>query len=263
MSLSDLDSLQVKFSFVGPRKRIMPSIAFTTPSRTLDIGQFAPFERSGFAYDDEDSEAEFTASAEEMKALIDSVGTLPSITPGGVATGGYVSLAMVNSIDGETKGFEAIADRPSGKDLFAKVLEALAGNLPASRLIAVFACATGMMAAEPPTNVSKQVTVRLHSLRFDRTHGTFVGIVRLQNNGAKSLPAPIAVALSLSDGPTILSPDGFTCVTSPRGVPLIRVLSAGSLGSGQTIERTISIENPDEVKIVVRRSIVFAGAGLP
>src|SRR5580765_45337 len=211
MSLGDLDSLQVKFSFVGSRKRVIPSVAFTTPARTLDLAHFTPFERPGFAYEDDDTEPEFTVSTVEMQALIDSVGSLASVTTGGVSDSAYVSFAMVNSIKGEVKGFEAIVDNPSGTELFTSVLEALGGNASATRVIADFACATGMMAATPPTNVSKQVSVRLHSLRFDRTQGTYAGIIRVQNNGGNALPAPIVVALSLAAGPTILSPDGYTC----------------------------------------------------
>lgn len=42
MSLRDLDSLQVKLTDVGPRRRPIPTIVFTTPTGAIDLEAFRP-----------------------------------------------------------------------------------------------------------------------------------------------------------------------------------------------------------------------------
>lgn len=198
-----------------------------------------------------------------MKALIDGVGTLPFIIAGGIDSSGRVSFSMVNSIDAMTRGFEAIVNMSSGKRLFAEVLEALKGNLPAWIRVRGFASATGMLASAPPAVLAEHVTVSLRRLRFDKRFGASVGRVRVRNDGPRALPAPIAVALVLDGSHYVVLPHGFTYATTPRRIPFLFVLSSGSLRPGQSVEQVITIDNPDRDKLVIRQSKVLAGAWAP
>lgn len=262
MSMAELANLQVKFTYIGARKRGFPSIAFTTPGRTLDMSLFTAYERPGMIYDDdEDVEAEFSASAIEMRAILDGVATLPAITAGDVEDGAVLSFALVNTINGMVKGFESVVARPTGRQLFEKVLVALQGNGPASEKLVGFACAMGMAPGTSPPNLAPQVIARLSGVRHDRGLDQYVGILRVKNSSAATIQGPIVVAFRIVGSAQVVSPDGFSCRTSPKGLPFVRVLTTGSLAPGATINKQISFTNPDRVKIVLTSIGVFGSQG--
>src|SRR6266849_2458712 len=101
MSLQQLQTLQVKLTYVGAQLEPISTVAFTSPFNTLDLTQFVPFRRPGINYSNDDSGVQtFTATPEELKAVIDNVATLPNITAGGVASDPLISFALFNSAGG-------------------------------------------------------------------------------------------------------------------------------------------------------------------
>src|SRR5437773_812035 len=92
LSAAQLAGTQVRFTYVGALFGGTSSAAFTTTGRTLDLSGFIQYYRSGYAYGgDGTATADFTATTGELKAMIDSVGTLPAVTAGTADSSGILS----------------------------------------------------------------------------------------------------------------------------------------------------------------------------
>src|SRR5438132_3328777 len=97
MSATDLQTLQVKLTYVGPQQEPTPTVAFTSPTNVLNLSQFVPFRRPAFNYGNDDLDVRsFSASVGELQAVIQDVGTLPNVTAGG-ATGDFLSFGLLNT----------------------------------------------------------------------------------------------------------------------------------------------------------------------
>jgi len=258
MSVGDMATLEVKLTWLGPQEKGVPTRLFTA-SGTGNLALFIPFERPGFDYLNDDSGAiESSASNVRLKALIDSVATLPNVTDGGIDSSGVLSFALLNTVGG-TKCFESIVDAANGTALFARMHAALAGA-PAVRRADEMACEIEMTGAVAPPDVTGSVTARLSGVRLDRASGHFAAKLKVTNTSGSSLPAPISVVLDFESNAKLLGDSGSTCRIGPPGRPYLDVLSTGSLAPGASLEVVIQIENPDldPVKVV---PTVFAGAG--
>ena len=55
MTLAQLTTLQVKLTYVGAQDRTQPSLAFTSPSNTLNLSAFIPFRRPAISYANDDA----------------------------------------------------------------------------------------------------------------------------------------------------------------------------------------------------------------
>src|SRR5207244_698688 len=106
-----------------------------------------------------------SVSTAEMKALIDSIGTLPAVTDGGVDSPEYVSFGLFANVSGQPKCFESIMDIASSRDLVGKALSALAANQAAVSALASHGCALGLFAAGIADIVDDRVHVTIGAFR--------------------------------------------------------------------------------------------------
>jgi hypothetical protein len=133
MSSSDLTHLQIKFTYVGPRKGGYPSFAFTTRKETINASEFAPYYRAAYDYDEDDYLiGAFTATNSEMHAIVRNVGRIETVRKGLVESGGNISFSMLNRIRGVTRCFEAIVSWKTGSEIVRQIDLALPNN-PAGR----------------------------------------------------------------------------------------------------------------------------------
>src|SRR5262245_25947924 len=141
MSLTDLATLQVKLTYVGPQREVHQTVLFAASPSVFNLSLFLPFRRPGISYsNDNASVLSFTASTTELKAVIDNVGLLPNVTAGGVSSSPYLSFALLNTAGG-TKAFEAILDLTDAASLFTQIRLALAQNTSGGlRLVSDQAC---------------------------------------------------------------------------------------------------------------------------
>src|SRR5262249_54130722 len=129
LSLAQLDSLQVKITYVGSQKKITPTVAFRTAARPLDLSVFVPYERAKFGYGGDAIAIEgFSVSGAEMRAIIDSVAALTDVAAGSAVASGRVSFSLSFAERGKVKVFESIVDTSAGIPLFQKLLSAVATN---------------------------------------------------------------------------------------------------------------------------------------
>jgi hypothetical protein len=258
MSLDDLKTLQVKLTYLGPRKDILSTVAFTSTFNTLDLSKFVPFRQPGFDYDADDLSVQtFSASPAELKAVIDNVAMLPAVTAGGVASPPYLSFMLLNTL-GSTKVFEAILSKADTADLFAKLRLALASNKDGLRKLNDMACPLGVLESGTPTDVSAQVGVTLGGVRINRATGRFVGTATLKNNSAVAIAGPVSLLLDLPGSVSLFNSDGTTCGTTPRGREFINV--PAGLAAGASAQLTLEFNNPDS-EAIKPTTKVLAGPG--
>ncbi len=259
MSLEQLKSLQVKLTFVGEQARPIPSVAFTSIFHTLDLGKFVPFRRSGINYsNDELAVRSFSASPEELKALIDGVGTLPDVTAGGVAEEVFLSFALFNSagpghpshdahgLHAGDRAFEAVLNQSDAAAVLGKVLRALQSNSLGSRVLSAMACSLDVLGPDRPIDVSGKVTVAVSGVRLSRTTGRFVATATVKNNSPDTIPGPVSLVLDLEGNVSLFNADGQTCATSPEGREFINfALTGNALPPGESAEVVLEFNNPD------------------
>jgi hypothetical protein len=265
MSLADLSTLQVKLTYIGAQSAPSPALIFAASLSIINPSLFTPYRRppaTNYAVDDH-SPATITASTSDLKALIDSVGTLPDVTDGDVDANGDLSFSLLNTAGGTTKAFEAIVDSTNGRALFDKLLVALRNNASAVRGLRTFGCVIGSLPVEPPTSVQGQVQVKSSGLRADRQKPTeYVGKVRVTNTSGSTITAPLFLVVIVHADADLYGRDGETCNIAPPGHPFMIVKSSGGLAAGAFIERPLRFTNPSKSKLNVEFK-VFAGPGTP
>jgi len=129
-NLEQLRTLQVKLTYVGPQRRPIHTVAFTSDLNVLDMERFRPFRRAGFHYGNDDlpSNWTFTCSPEELQGMIKSVGEIGAVRQGKVI-GECLSFMMYNTTPQGDRAFEAILDAETSELLLSKIKAALApGN---------------------------------------------------------------------------------------------------------------------------------------
>src|SRR5262245_54096420 len=168
MSLADLGKLQVKLTYVGNQNAGLGTILFGAPGNVLNAGLFIPFRRAEQAYANDDvGQIKFTASVQELKAMIDSVAVVTDVTDGDVDPGGIVSFSLLSTAGDTTKVFEAIVNSTSGSELFAQMLAALKTNATAVSTLRPFGCGAAILPAAPPADVQAQLQVKAGGFRAD------------------------------------------------------------------------------------------------
>lgn len=262
MTLQQLSTLQVKLTYVGPQLAALPTLAFTSNLNVVSVDAFTPFYRPNINYvNDTIKVRSFTATPQELEAVIDNVGTLPDVRAGGVAEPHFLSFSMVNT-QPMLKGFEAILNKSQSNELFAELRESLATNKEGLKKISEMACALDLLEPARPMDVSGSVMVKFTGLRPDRHTGFFVNSVSVTNNSGSTLPAPVSLVLDLPGTVGLVGADGTTCGTNPVGRQFIHLpIPATGLAPGATVTITLHFENPNKEPIAPNTFKVLAGPG--
>lgn len=144
MSLTDLATLQVKITYAGKQRHSHRSLIITATGHQPNMALFSQYLRPGVNYfNDVWPPLTFTATAGELKALVDGVGLLPSVTDGDVDPGGYVSFALSNTAGGTAKVFEAVLNEATGALVFDKLLNSLQANATGRKMVWEFGSRSG------------------------------------------------------------------------------------------------------------------------
>ena len=263
MSLVDMDSVRIKLTYGGPQDALLATLVIHKTGASPEIALFTPFRRAGFEYSNDDGPVgAVSATREELKAIIDNVGTVPRVTDGGFDPVGYVSFALMSTGGGGVKVFESVINDTTGRDLFAQALTAVASNAEATRDVRRFACDAAMIPLNTPANVESLVSVAFSGLRADpAAKGQFVGKVIIRNHSAAPIPPPLTLLVIRKGGNAeLVDDDGATCAVYLRGVPFIRLDVGAGLAAGTSVEKMLRFANPSLMKFDVEFR-VFAGPG--
>ena len=142
LSPAQLQTLQVKLSFVGPGNKP----AGTAGLNLTDISKFVPFEKADLIYGgDEFVPQTCPASTGELSALISGAGQIPDVAAAAYALLPFLSFMLVQSDGSGDNGFEAVLDEAASGDLLNKVLQALnTSNSACYRLLLTFSPQLGI-----------------------------------------------------------------------------------------------------------------------
>ena len=109
LDATQLQTLQVKLTFVGTQEKTIATVAFSATGATVDMSRFVPFRREGVVYTNDDfpSVRTFPATPEELQAVVDAVAEIPAATDSATVQEQFLSFMMVAE-EGSSIGFEAI-----------------------------------------------------------------------------------------------------------------------------------------------------------
>jgi hypothetical protein len=261
MSLTDLATLQVKLTYVGPQREAISTVAFTTPTNTLDLNAFQAIRRPGLSYANDNFPIKsFSAATTELGAMISGVAAFPNITTGGVDLTPYLSFAMLNTAVGPS-AFEAVLGLPDAANLFATLKSVFANNKPGLKLINEMACSIGLLEPGTPANVTNSATVAISGFRLNRSTRRYVGTATVTNTSSAPFMGPVTLVFAFGGGVRLFSADGATCALIPQGRDYLTLdLTGGQLSAGEVIQVPLDLDNPNNDAIKVTTQL-FAGPG--
>jgi hypothetical protein len=262
MTLNQLNTLQVKLTFVGAQEGPIPTVAFTSPANVLDLSKFVPFRRPDISYaNDEIAVKSFTASTTELKAVIDDAGMIPAVVAGGEAADTYVSFALCNTVATSVKVFEVVLSHDDTVVLFQALRKALATNAEGLRIVNEMGCFIAAREPGVPTDVSAIAPVSLSGVRLDRATGRFVTTASVKNTSASVITGPVSLVLIFPGTVKLFNASGLTCGTSPVGRDFIDFPLVGNvLPADGTAQVKLEFTNPDSEPISPTTK-VLAGPG--
>jgi hypothetical protein len=262
MSQADLGTLQVKLTYAGNQTVGTRSVVITATGHADNIALFTPFRRPSVNYvNDGAPPLAFSASTQQLKGLIDSVGTLPSVTDGNVDPDGYISFALLNTAGGDTVAFESVVNDTTGPALFGAMLAALQGNAAGTRMVSDFGCGASALPSNAPASLEGQVSISFSGLRKDRrAKAVFVGTVRVKNTSPATITAPLSLVVVRNGNAELLAESGITCNIHPAGFPYVDLPIGSGLAPGGQVAIELRFANPSLEKFDVTFR-AFAGPG--
>jgi hypothetical protein len=262
LSVGDMGRVQSKITFMGLQNVPVATIAFAVQGNTMNLGLFTPFQRLGFDYgNDRFAEKSFSASAQELSAMIDSVATVPEVACGAAESAAIISFALLDTLDGTPRVFESIVGSRTAQKLFAKLLAVFKNNARASSDLRLFGCSEGILPNDPPASVDGRVSVRFSGVRADRAaKGQFIGRVRMTNTSGTTISAPVTLLIVVGGSADLIGADGHSCRTNLSGHPFVILAPTVGLAPGATIERVLRFANPSLEKFNTSFH-VFSGLG--
>lgn len=267
MLTSDLDSLQVKLTWMGAQISRVPTLAITADGHAPALAGFRPYYRPEFRlrYSSDYSPPVAAAlSTTALASMIDSIDTLPDVTDGAIDTAAVWSFGLHNTVDGIVKVFESVISYPNAQSLLRKIRPITMNDADASPTIDQYSCEVGLLTGTPISDVTNSVSLEFGGFRRNRHHeGRFVQNVKLTNLSAVSIAAPIRLVLVPVGNVRLSGAAGRTCLAHPRRAQYVMALASGSLAPSQSIEVAVNVTNPDSETITYRLRKVFAGAGEP
>lgn len=261
LSPTELATVQVKITYLGPSDSPVGSLAFSCAPNAVDPYVFRPFRRTEFSPYYDFASTVFQVAPDLLHAMIDSVGTLAGVTDGGVDSSGYVSFAMLKTVGG-TRVFESIVDETNGRLLIAKMQAAFSGDANALRLTTECGCRMSLLYDNPPAEVTQVVSVKCGGFRQVRKSDQYAARVRVTNSSGVTLQAPVTLLPGIiGENVELVGEGGWTCAIEPGGEAYLTLpTGSGGLAPGAHVDITLHIKNPSMDRIRVQPQ-VFAGPG--
>src|SRR5262249_53587029 len=199
----------------------------------------------------------------DLRAIVDSLATLPSVAAGSAVATGAVSLSLSFAERGKLMVFESIVDTTAGIPMFQKMVQAVAANASATRYPYAAACVSDSTRHSPLADVSDRVAVTLAQLEPEPESDRSMGTLRVTNTSRAPLEAPLHVSIEMPGDVHPLDPRCYTCVTHPSWTPLFDLLPSGELPPGGHTDLHVEFDTAEKDKIEIGRCRVYSGAGNP
>lgn len=108
---SDYATYAFKFTYLGAKKKIVPTNGGHGSNRIFNVSDFKPFERSTHSHGNDDLAvgSVITLSNHEFKAFVDGIGTHPALQGTQDVTDPNASLMIIGGSGSRTKCWEHLA----------------------------------------------------------------------------------------------------------------------------------------------------------
>jgi hypothetical protein len=254
LSQEELETLHIKFSYLCGSFTTVWTHVYTAHGTATDLSPFTLCRRPEFEYWWDRIELRGgTASIRELQAAIDSVGTLPEITAGGVDSLGCLSFSLLYLTDGTARCFEAVVAEERGRSLLLKLRQGFASNPEVVADLTGLACANDMLQPPGPADVTDDVHLRFTAIREVNDSRVFVGRVTVTNESSVTLPAPMILVITPEHAAIdLLNADDRTCQLEPRMKQYIELpVSGDGLPADQSVEVELLFGDPSRTPIVL------------
>jgi len=117
----DYDVYQLKFTYLGPQKKDVPSLAVVGPARAYTENLFVPYER-GFDYgNDEFTGDTLLMAGPELMNFVSAIATVPALTDTALIAEPNMSLMILRDFGPAEVCWEHLATRGETDTLFQKL----------------------------------------------------------------------------------------------------------------------------------------------
>jgi hypothetical protein len=251
-------SLQVRVGAVGDAAANGSPAIFGSAAQPLDPDAFRAHRHAGQRYEpDGVMPYQFTASPEELAAVIDSLNDVTAVAEGRVSSAGQLSIAMMAKTEDGARAFEAVLAESDARAAMSRLLGALSANFPAVTTLREIGCRTGTLPIAAPESLDARVKLVFSGLRQDKASPSeLYGTVTLTNISEEALPSPLTLIVLIDGGAKLIGSDGTTCRAEPAGKPFVTLDDAGSLAFKASVQRNVRLFTPDGVKPEVTFKLV-------
>lgn len=279
---SDLETAQVKLTYLGPQTKSIPTIVLTVDGHPVKWEAFAPWHHPEHGNDEiyqrfKGDQPSLSVSVGELRAVIQNLKQVTdeiNRTVSDLPIVPWVSCTVTVGTPGQVKGVEFTFDHHSAGELFVLMRGSLRAdpkdatlmegqsNLDAMRTLQGWGCALGLLPqAIPARDVSKQVRVTTRGLQLNRKTHRFETTATLTNVSDQEIQGPVAVVILPGVNVSLANAHGTTCVTSPSGREFLNVpMPAPLLRPQESLEVTLEF-NHEEGTPITFTTKVLAGVG--
>jgi len=196
-----------------------------------------------------------------IRALVDSVLTLPAVVGGPQPSNPTASLLLLRAAADTLHTLRAALDVPTSRLLFSKMRAVFASDRGTAATLHRLACEWGLVPLTSATEVTSLVTVESNVLRREKS-GIVDVKVRVTNDSEDFLAGPITLVVGGALSGFVDDPDGFTCTARPAGRAFVTLSARNGLAPANAIGGVIRLKNPPpgEVNLQAR---VFSGSATP
>ena len=123
---AELETLQVKLTFVGSQTKPTATVVFTSTENILDMDGFLPYRRPDIHYGNDEIVVDaFVTSVPELRRVIEAVYQIPGARRSGTVDGEVISYMMQASPPSGDIGFEAILNDVDAGRVLQAILDSL------------------------------------------------------------------------------------------------------------------------------------------
>ena len=260
----ELDSLQVKLTWVGPMDRPIETLVFLSPPGRFTPAAFDPchLERWKGSYGI-DAFAVITAriSPTLLQALVDSVATLPRVVDGDRDSLGCVSFALFTSAGG-TRCFETILGESNCCALARMILPAVAPDSVAFREMTACAYRMAMLCVDDPKDISTQVAFRVEPFHRIGTSALYETQVHVTNTSHAVLRGRFSLIPNVRPaGAELVNATDWTYSLRPQRPYLDYPRSTDALAPGATLEFMVRVRDDGRHRLRLNPRL-YAGWGV-
>ena len=265
MSREEARTLWAKLTYVGPRDKIVPTVAFGASAHPVDVTPFRAHRTLDDPYygsDDAGVVEAVTAGAEELQGIVRAVRHVLDRKPDAVPGPPFLSVALYAPVKGGELTYETLLTHQESQEFFIYLRGAVAENQAAQRTLQWWGCALDLLPkAIPAKDVSDRVQVTTSGASWNPATEHFECTATLTNTSSEFFLSPISLVVNTPNNWRLVTYHGTTCVTTPTGRQYLTVVTpGGGLWPQASVTARLEFDGPDNEPLEFT-TWVLAGSG--